>query len=61
MSNDTPRIESREELTLSDVSQGDPHLPPASQPLLLLYVPDVQDSKGRVSNPVRRQVLRLSV
>jgi len=29
---DTPRRESREELTLSDVSQGDPHLPPAGMP-----------------------------
>ena len=61
MSHDTPRGESREEVTLSDVSQGDPHLPPAGQPHLLLYVPDVEDAQSRVSNPVRRHVLRLSV
>ena len=61
MSHDTPRRESREEVTLSDVSQCDPHRPPVGQPLLLLYVPDVEDAQSRVSNPVRRHVLRLSV
>jgi len=51
----------REELTLSDVSQGDPHRPPAGQPHLPPEVPGVQDAGHIVWNPVQLQVLRLSV